>query len=650
MSRLLRTFPRVLLLAATTLAVLPAGAWAETVAPLPSSNYAVRQACARPQPGRASCFAEQLVPISLEAQRHKHPIGMVRPAAGARPAVPSPKTGQLGLRPQDLHSAYSLPSSAPGPATIALVDAYNDPTAEADLKTYSEEFGLPLCTSENGCFKQVSQSAGTPLPFPKTVGELETASKSKNAARKAEAEEAIGWGVEISLDIESAHATCQSCQILLVAANSPETTDLTAAEARAEELGATAISNSWGAPEEGFSTAAAEHVPYADPGTIITASAGDSGYRNWDEPGFEFTSFPASSPSVVAVGGTRLSPLTAEGAWTGEAVWNGSGAGGGGCSVQFGAASWQSSTLNWPSVGCGSSRAVSDVSADADPYSGVVIRDTDFPGEECRTPYREKTGEPIKFLENWCTYGGTSLASPIIASVFALAGGSGGVPYAARTLYETQRNVPGSFHDITIGSNGECAAGYDEETGLSFCTAAQEAATSCASKLICLAAPGYDGPSGVGTPKGVLGFLPGPYEAPAPPATPASPPSSAGAAAVKSTPPPAPPVITPLTVQLTSLGLTSTSVIALNRRPTTAKVAFVFSVNIATRLRVGLARRVRSHGHTRWVAVGRAMTVSAAAGRNVRRLSGARRLRAGLYRLTLTPISGTPRSILFHIG
>jgi hypothetical protein len=76
----------------------------------------------------------------------------------------------------------------------------------------------------------------------------------------------------------------------------------------------------------------------------------------------------------------------------------------------------------------------------------------------------------------------------------------------------------------------------------------------------------------------------------------------------------------------------------------------VFSANIATRLRVGLAQRVRSHGHTRWVAVGRAMTVSAAAGRNVKRLSGARRLRAGLYRLTLTPTSGKPRSILFHIG
>jgi subtilase family protein len=647
MSRPLRTFSRPLLLAAAVLAVLPAAAWAETVGPLPSSNYTVRQACTTPRPGRANCLAEQLVPISAEAQRHKHPIGMVRPAARAQPAVPSPKTGQLGLRPQDLHSAYSLPTTARGEATIALIDAYNDPTAELDLKTYTEEFGLPACTTTNGCFEQVGQHAGGALPFPKTVKELEEASKS--VGRKEEAKEAIGWGVEISLDIESVHATCQSCRILLVQADSPEPADLAAAEARAEELGARTISNSWGTPEEGVSAAAAEQLPYADPGTVITASAGDSGYRNWDEePRFEFTSFPASSPSVVAVGGTRLSPLTAEGGWTGEAVWNGSGAGGGGCSVVFGAASWQRSMANWPTVGCGSSRAVSDISADADPYSGVVIRDTDFPGEQCRTPYREKKGEAIKFLEGWCTYGGTSLASPIIASVFALAGGSGGTPYAAQTLYETQRNAPGQFHDITIGSNGECE-GFDEETGFSFCTPAQEAAASCASKLICLAAPGYDGPSGVGTPKGVAGFTAGQFEA-----SEATAPSPATAGAVSApvvqpVPPPPPPA-TPLTLQLTSLGLTTTSVIALNRHPTTAKVAFAFRSNMAARLRVTLTRRVRSHGHTRWVTVGHAITVSAAAGRNVKRLTGGRHLVAGTYRLTLTPSAGKPRSILFQIG
>jgi hypothetical protein len=234
--------------------------------------------------------------------------------------------------------------------------------------------------------------------------------------------------------------------------------------------------------------------------------------------------------------------------------------------------------------------------------------------------------------------------------VFALAGGASGTPYPARTLYETQRNAPSRFHDVATGSNGECAAGFDEETGLSSCTAAQEAATSCASKLICLAAPGYDGPSGVGTPNGVLGFIPTPSPASEPQAPSSTPAGAAIAPATRPAPPPPSPPSAPATVLLSSLGLTSTSVIALNRSPTTAKVVFTFSANMATRLRVSLARRVRSHGRTRWVAVGRAITVSAAAGRNVKRLTGARRLAAGLYRLTLTPSAGKPRSILFHIG
>jgi hypothetical protein len=646
MSRLLRTFPRPVLLAAAALAVAPAAAWAETVAPLPSSNYAVRQACATLRPGRASCLAEQLVPVSAEAQRHKHPIGMVRPAARAQPAVPSPKTGQLGLRPQDLHSAYSLPPVAPGEATIALIDAYNDPRAEADLKTYSEEFGLPACTAGNGCFKQVGQSAGGPLPFPKTVEELEHA--FANPAEEAEAEEAAGWGAEISLDIESAHATCQNCKIMLVEANTPSTEDLTAAEARAEQLGATEISNSWGAREEFVPPAAAEQLPYNDPGTVITASAGDDGYRNWFAKEGAFSSFPASSPSVVAVGGTRLSPLSTEGGWTGETVWNGFGAGGGGCSVVFGAASWQLSTANWAAVGCGAARAVADVSADADPYTGIVVRDT-LPGEECETLYVEKEGEAKKVLRGWCTYGGTSLSSPIIASVFALAGGAGGRAYAAQTLYEAQSVAASSFHDITTGSNGECAS-YNKKTGLSGCTAAQEAAASCASRLICLAGPGYDGPTGVGSPVGVLGFTAGQFERHEASAAPASSAALSAPAALPVTAPAPPPPATPLTLQLTSLGLTTTSVIALNRHPTRANVAFAFRSNMAIRLRVTLARRVRSHGRTRWVTVGRSITISAAAGRNVKRLTGAKHLPAGTYRLTLTPSSGKPRSILFHIG
>jgi Subtilase family len=640
MSRPLRKIVRSIVAAALGLAALPPLAAAETAAPLPRSNYAIRSACAAPAPDRGACFADQLVPVTAAAQRHRRPLGMVGPALSAQPAVPSPTSGAMGLRPQDLHGAYSLPTEAPGPPTVAVIDAYNDPAAEADLKTYSEPFGLPECTAASGCFKQVSQKAGLALPFPKTVKELETASKSASKAEREEAKEAIGWGVEISLDIESVHAICTNCRILLVEAQSTSVNDLSEGVERAEELGAQEISNSWGAPEEGIPSFVADELPYYDPGTVITASAGDDGYRNWYRKELRFTSFPASSSSVVAVGGTHLNVVDER--WASETVWNGSGAGGGGCSVVFATPPWQLQAANWPAVGC-SGRSVSDVSAVADPYTGVVIRDTDFPGKECRTPYIEKEGEPTKFLASWCTYGGTSLASPVIASVFALAGGAQGRAEPAQTLYETERNAPSLLHDVTSGSNGECNAGFNSE-GIAQCSPAQEAAASCESKLACLAAPGYDGPSGVGTPNGTLGFTPGQVEHHAETArTTGSQPAAASSApptVVAPDPPPA--------VELSGVSLKALATLA--RHPTTANVAFAFSSNQATRLLVTLARLVRSHGRSRWVTVVTPATIAIAAGRNVKRLPGRRRLARGIYRLTLRPPTGVAHSIVFRIG
>jgi hypothetical protein len=642
MSSPLRKLARSTMLAAIALAVAPA-AWAETVEPLPEAEYTTRSACAAPTPGRAGCLALQLIPVTPEALRRRHPLGIVRRASSASPASQTPAGGFLGLRPQDLHAAYSLPSSAPVAQTVALVDAYNDPRAEADLKTYDEEFGLPECTSANGCFKKVSQTGSeSELPFPKTLVALETAAKGSSAERER-AKEAIGWGVEISLDVQSARAICQSCHILLVEANSPTNADLVAAENRAAALGATEISNSWGTPEEAVEELG-ESEAFNKPGTVITASAGDDGYREWGREEGAFTSFPAASPHVVAVGGTRLQTLGIGGGWQGETVWNGSGASGGGCSTVFPAPSWQLEAATWSSVGCGEHRAANDIAADADPYTGVVIRDTANPGKECQELYEE--GGVRHTIANWCTYGGTSLASPIVAAVFALAGGSNGVAYPAQTLYQNLRAAPSSFHDVTVGSNGECE-GFDEETGLSWCTPAQEAETSCASQLKCLAGVGYDGPSGVGTPNEARGFIPGQFEAPLTPAASAAPSTTVPPSA----PPSAPAVVpTPPVLRLTSLGLTTPSVIALNRSPTAAKISFTFNTNIPVRLRVTLEHRVSSHGRRRWVAIGHASTVNAAVGRNVKRLTGGRRLKPGLYRLTLTPAGGKPRSVLFHIG
>ena len=449
------------------------------VAPLPASEYSVRPVCAPPAPGDASCLAVELVPDTPAARAHTHLLGMTRgaPAGGAAAGEcqpPIPAEGCWGLRPQDLHTAYGLPQSSE-PAltqTIALVDAWNDPTAEKDLKVYDEEFGLPACTHANGCFNKLNQE-GRRKPLPETEG---------------------GWAREISLDIEVAHAVCQNCHVLLIEANSEKYSDLEVAEDTAARLGATEISNSWYGAEPTTDSAAFDH-----PGIAITAAAGDYGYLNWgfsEEPEPEeiekgFVNYPASSPHVVAVGGTRLELNTPANTWKSEAVWNGYGATGSGCSAQFAAPAWQLELPNWESIGCGSKRAVADVAADADPYTGVAIYDSTPDG--ARAPY-------------WTTVGGTSLASPLIAATFGLAGGARGAEYPARTLYEAAAEEPASLHDVESGSDGECTKRPTAE-GLSGCTVSEEGG-SCSGTALCVAGPGYDGPSGVGTPDGIGAFEP----------------------------------------------------------------------------------------------------------------------------------------------
>ncbi len=632
---------------------------AGSVSPLPGSDYAVRSLCSAPSARHAACLSLQLVPITAAAREHSHPIGMVRAATqGAAPAR-SPALGDFGLRPQDLHSAYSLPNAPESEQTVALVDAYNDPTAEADLKAYDEEFHLPECTSADGCFQKVGES-GSPssLPFPKTSLELEQAGESKSA------KEAVGWGAEISLDIESAHATCEGCHILLVEANTTSYADLEAAEASAIRLGAQEVSNSWGGPEQGVTVKGEETGPFDTPGVVITASGGDNGFLGWDaEPEGGFTNYPAASPHVVAVGGTRLA-LSAEGVWADETVWNGDGASGGGCSVQFAAPAWQQQTADWSSVGCESKRAVADVAADADPHTGLAITDS---SPACETKYTDKAG---KHTVHWCTYGGTSLASPIVAAVFALAGGSNGAPYPARTLYENERHAPGTLHDVISGSNGECPSGFDPETGLSSCEASLEARESCEGNLSCLAGPGYDGPSGVGTPDGILGFQPGQEEEKEEAAPQEEPPSQKEAAPtpeqpssspVKQSPPtafmpapsPTPPpslLLTP-TLHVSGLSLTTSALIALNhRRPRTSAVGFSFTCNGGGHVRVSLSRHVHVHGRSLWRVLPGSIAMTVLTGRDSAHLNGHAGLIAGLYRLTAAVAGGTGSQLVFHIG
>jgi Subtilase family len=676
--------------------VLCAQASATTVAPLPPSAYTTRAVCPPPAPGHAACQALQLLALTAAARAHTRPLGIARAVADPTPSLTG---GNFGLTPRDLHAAYGLPNetaSSYPKQTIALVDAYNDLNAEEDLNAYSKEFGLPECTTANKCFAKVNQGGNSAnLPFPQNQASLEKeeafckGSEPGETTQKKEAREAAcylereanGWTVEISLDIETAHAVCQNCHIALVEADSASYEDLEAAEEAAVALPATEISNSWAGPEcfesGGKRECVADSSAFNHPGIVIAAAAGDDGYLNWlEEPPTRYANFPASSPHVLAVGGTRLHTLGAGGEWSGETVWNdggesegekeGFGAGGSGCSVTFAAPPWQASVSDWSSVGCGATRAVADVAADADPYSGVAVHDTN---PECAYHYEEAK---VKHVLYWCTIGGTSLASPLIASVFALAGGAHGVEYPAQTLYENVVAAPASLHDVTAGSNAECLSPFNEATGLQGCGEAEEANTSCSSQLICLAAKGYDGPSGVGTPDGISAFQP-PAEAgggkPAgfeengnggsgagtgggsstgqgasgPPAAGGSGTTPASTGTSTSTGMP--------TIQLSGLALTLKALIALNRsRPRVSQIAFTFTLNAAAHVRASLQRRVVRHGHGHWQTQTRPRTITALAGSNSRHLGGHGVLSAGSYRLTLTPAHGAARTIVFEIG
>jgi hypothetical protein len=616
-------------IAGVALGLAPAGA-ALGLAPAAAAGYAVKAACSAPAPGHAACLGLRL----------------------AAPAGSSP--GAAGLSPAQLHTAYELPSESAVPQTIAIVDAYDDPNAEADLGVFDQHYGLPACTHENGCFTKVNQQ-GLSAPLPPGNGE---------------------WSIEISTDIQVAHSLCENCHIVLVEATSDTFIDLGAAESTAAALLQAAsppgaptgeISNSWGGKEPGLDSSAFNH-----PGIVITASSGDSGYLNWGEYNsrfeegsgwFEGPSYPASSPGVVAVGGTSLSVSKPSGAWLGEKVWNNEhGAGGGGCSADFAAPLWQSHTTGWAAVGCGSQRAVADISADADPATGVHAYDSVPEGLGTKEAATNHT------VLEWITIGGTSVASPIVASAFALAGGAHGVPYPAATLYANAGSA--GLHDVLAGGNGQCNGVYNPSCGASF-----NPALDCGEgHTICNAASGYDGPTGVGTPLGLSAFQPVPGEIGGPGSGSgsgagegggsgggpgaggqggtASPGGGSSGTGTGIQPPPSKSQSgTPAQLRILRLSLTLGAIVALNRHhPQLSKVAFSFALSASATVRVTLARRVRLHGHWRWVTLRGSNSLNAHAGANNAHLTGRGALPSGRYRLTLTPAQGVASSILISIG
>jgi subtilase family serine protease len=305
-----------------------------------------------------------------------------------------------GLSPATIKSVYSFPTSLTAGAgkTIAIVDAYDDPTAEADLGVFSGQYGLPACTTANGCFRKVNQTGGTSYPRTNT-----------------------GWALEISLDIQWAHAIAPGAHILLVEATTNSFTNLLAAEDYAKTH-AQYVSNSWGGSE--FSGESSYDSHFSQSGVSFFVSSGDNGTP---------AEYPSSSPNVVSVGGTTLH--FSGNTFTSETGWSGSG---GGCSLYENKASAQTTG----SVNCSGKRATPDVSLDADPASGVSVYDS--------TRYQGQQG--------WFQIGGTSASSPMWAARSAVAGTT------VNAAYVYGNSI--TYRDITSGNNGaSCLPGYDLVTG-----------------------------------------------------------------------------------------------------------------------------------------------------------------------------------------
>jgi len=348
--------------------------------------------------GTARCFAH------VVTDARGNPMnGKLSPNAAGAPS---------GYGPNDLRGAYNISGSGSG-TTVAIVDAYGYPNAESDLAVYRNQFGIPACTTANGCFKKVDQNGGTAYPRTNT-----------------------GWDQEQALDLDMVSAMCPSCHILLVEATTSSLTNLGTAVNTAANAGATVISNSYGGSETGTSSVAGF---YTHPGIAITVSTGDSGYG---------VQFPASSPDVIAVGGTHLVRSSAPRGWT-ETAWTG---GGSGCSKVYPKPSYETDTL------C-TMRMEGDVSAVADPITSIAVY-----------------GPAQSGKSQWLVFGGTSVAAPLIGGIYGL---TGHTPTAASGIYANRSQL----NDVTSGSNGSCGGTY-------FCTAGV----------------GYDGPTGLGTPNGTGPF------------------------------------------------------------------------------------------------------------------------------------------------
>ncbi|MFI1075470.1 S8 family serine peptidase [Streptomyces puniciscabiei] len=328
--------------------------------------------------------------------------------------IASLSPGQMppGLSPFDIRSAYKLAGTNGRGRTVAINVAFHNPNLESDLAVYRRQFHLRPCTKANGCLRVINQNGGTTPPS----GTDPT------------------WAFESSIDVDAVSAACPDCHILVVETDDNFFTNLFAGVDQAVAQGAKFINNSWVLPEASFESNFDFHFSN-NPGVAFTFGSGDN-------PGV--TQYPAASPYVTAVGGTTLARAHNRRGWT-ESAWNSTGCG---CSLFEPKPPFQHDSL------CPNNRAIADVSAVADNFA---VYDT--------TPFNGSTG--------WFVANGTSISSPLMAGMYALAGNP--APGTFPNSYPYAH--PQDFFDITTGA----ADGF-------------------------AAVPGYDAPTGIGTPNGVAGL------------------------------------------------------------------------------------------------------------------------------------------------
>ena len=378
---------------------------------------------------------------------------------------PATSRSAYGLFPSTIRQAYGINqisfagTTADGSGqTIAIVDAYNDPTLASDLHAFDQQFSLT-----DPSLSIMNENGGTSLPA--------------NAPGRGDS-----WALEISLDVEWAHAIAPAANIQLVEANSASEGDLLAAVNTARNLpGVSVISMSWGETEQASDvsdnsdfTTPAGHTPI----TFI-ASAGDRGA--YSSPASKAINFPASSPNVLAIGGTELT-TSSNGNYASETGWGTAsssffnGGSGGGISLFQQQPSYQAGIVTQSS----NFRTTPDVAFDADPDSGVAVYDS-----------YDSANAP------WIEVGGTSLGAPAWAGIIAIAdqgrslAGQSTLNGPSQTLPSLYALPAADFHDITTGNNGYAAGpGYDLVTGRG-----SPIANKLVAGLVAVASPNNSGPS-----------------------------------------------------------------------------------------------------------------------------------------------------------